>query len=128
MSRNVRRERPALPPEALELVAARFKVLAEPLRLRILQALETGEMSVTEIAKAVKSTQPNVSKHLRLLQDAGLIVRRQEGNLIYCSIGDEKVFELCEVVCSSLRQRFASQAGALGLNGTQAPVKRRGEK
>jgi DNA-binding transcriptional ArsR family regulator len=128
MSRKMGHERPALPPAALELVAARFKVLAEPLRLRILQALEAGEMSVTEIAKAVESTQPNVSKHLRLLQDAGLIVRRQEGNLIYCSIGDERVFELCEVVCSSLRQRFASQAGALGLNGTQAPAKRRGVK
>src|SRR5215510_10911200 len=110
MSRKRGRERPAMPPEALELVAARFKVLAEPLRLRILQVLEAGEMSVTEITEAVKSTQPNVSKHLRLLQDAGLIVRRQEGNLIYCSIGDDQIFELCEVVCSSLRRRFAAQA------------------
>ena len=103
-----------LSPEALALVAARFKVLAEPLRLRIIHELRTGELSVSEITEAVESTQPNVSKHLKMLQDAGLIARRQEGNTVYCSIADETVFELCDVVCSSLRERLAAHAGAFG--------------
>lgn len=98
-----------MPAEALNLVAERFKILSEPLRLRILQSLESGQMSVTEITNAVESTQPNVSKHLKLLQDAGLVTRRQEGNTVYYSIADDSIFELCDVVCSSLKAKFASQ-------------------
>jgi DNA-binding transcriptional ArsR family regulator len=99
-------------PEALGMVASRFRVLGEPMRLRILQAMEKGERSVTELAEEVGSTQPNVSKHLKLLQEAGLVQRRQEGNVVYCSIADELVFELCDAVCSSLRRRLEAQAGA----------------
>jgi ArsR family transcriptional regulator len=100
-------------PEALELVAARFKVMAEPLRLRILQELEVGEMSVGDITEAVESTQPNVSKHLKMLQEAGLLGRRQEGNTVYYSIADASVFEICDVVCSSIRERLTARAGIL---------------
>jgi ArsR family transcriptional regulator len=102
-----------LSPEALALVAERFKVMSEPLRLRILQELEEGEMSVMEITERVESSQPNVSKHLKVLQDAGLIARRQEGNTVYCSIADETVFELCDVVCSSLREHLTARAEVL---------------
>jgi DNA-binding transcriptional ArsR family regulator len=108
-----RGKRWTLSPEAMEMVAARFRVLGEPLRLRILQALEAGERSVTELTEAVGSTQPNVSKHLKILQEAGLVARRQEGNTVYCSIADRSVFELCETVCSSMRRRLESQAGVL---------------
>lgn len=97
-------------PEALELVARRFKVLAEPVRLQILQYLENGESSVTAITQAVKSTQPNVSKHLKLLQDEGLVARRQEGNTVYYRIADESVFELCNLVCGSLKQKFIERS------------------
>jgi DNA-binding transcriptional ArsR family regulator len=102
-------------PEALDLVAARFKVLSEPLRLRILQALEDGEMNVNEITEEVESSQPNVSKHLKVLQDAGLVGRRQEGTTVYCFVADESVLELCDVVCSSVRDRLQAQAEALAL-------------
>lgn len=105
-----------LTPEALELVAARFKVLAEPIRLSILQFLQDGEMSVSSITEAVSSTQPNISKHLKMLQDAGIVSRRQVGNNVYYSIADETIFELCDVVCSSLRKRLETQSGALSLN------------
>ena len=100
-----------LTPAALNLVAARFKVLSDPMRLRILNALEAGEMSVMEITSAVEASQPNISKHLKTLQDAGLVARRQEGNLAYYSIADETVFQLCEVVCDSLTQHLTAQAG-----------------
>lgn len=96
--------------EAVALVAARFKVLAEPLRLQILQFLQNGESSVTGVTKAVDSTQPNVSKHLKMLQDEGLVAKRQVGNTVYYKIADDSIFELCDVVCGSLEQKFTERS------------------
>jgi len=107
--------KPNMSMEALELVADRFKALSEPIRLRILQELHEGEMSVTEITQIVDSSQPNISKHLKLLQDAGLLARRQDGNTVYYSISDKVVFDICEIVCNSLREKFSAKADALGL-------------
>jgi len=101
-------------PEALEMVAARFRAMGEPLRLRILQELEQGERNVSMLVERVGSTQPNVSKHLKVLLDAGLLRRRQQGNIAVYSIADAMVFELCEIVCSKLRDRLEAQVGALG--------------
>lgn len=102
-------------PEALDLVASRFRVMAEPVRLRILQALEkNGEMSIGKLTEALDLSQPNVSKHVKILIDAGLVSRRQEGNTVFCTICDDSVFELCDVVCSSLRQRLGAQSAVLG--------------
>lgn len=101
--------------EVLDLVAMRFKVLAEPLRLRILHSLQDGEKSVTDLTEAVAASQPNVSKHLKILQDAGLLNRRQEGNTVYYSIADESIFTLCEVVCDALAERLKNQAKILAL-------------
>lgn len=98
--------------EALQFVAVRFKVLSEPLRLQILQMLEDGEMSVTAITEAIGATQPNVSKHLKTLQEAGIVARRHVGNTVYYAIADPSIFTLCEVVCSSLRERFTAHASA----------------
>jgi DNA-binding transcriptional ArsR family regulator len=99
--------------EALELVAARFRAMGEPCRLRILHELERGERSVSALAKGIGSTQPNVSKHLKVLQDAGLLNRRQQGNTVFYSIADAMVFELCDMICSRLRNRLEAQVGAL---------------
>lgn len=95
--------------EAVSLIAARFKVLSEPLRLQILQYLQNGEASVSGVTRAVNSTQPNISKHLKILQDEGLVVKRQDGNTVYYRIADESVFELCDVVCGSLRDRYSER-------------------
>lgn len=100
--------------EAVSLVAARFKVLSEPLRLQILQYLENGESSVTNVTKAVNSTQPNVSKHLKILQDEGFVAKRQEGNTVFYKIADESIFELCAVVCGSLKERFSERSAVFG--------------
>ena len=113
-------------PEAMKMVAARFKVLAEPLRLKILHELENGEMSVSEVADAVGATQPNVSKHLKMLQDAGLLLRQQEGNTVYYSVSDKTIFELCNSVCSSLRERLSAQANAF-VDGRGVKQRARGE-
>jgi len=95
---------------AVELVATRFRILGEPLRIRLLQALYDGEKSVSELVAEVRSTQPNVSKHLRILQDAGIVGRRQEGNLVYCFIADDSVFALCDAVSSSIGDRLSRDA------------------
>lgn len=118
-------KRQTLSLEALQLVAARFKVLSDPMRLRILQLLEDGETSVSALAEAVESTQPNVSKHLKILQDAGLLARRQEGNTVYYSISDPTVFKLCDVVCSSLQERFAAHASVFARSAARAATSRR---
>lgn len=85
----------------LPLVAARFRTLGEPIRIRLLQALQAGNRNVNQLVDDVGSSQPNVSRHLRVLQDAGLIVRRQDGNNVYYSIADPTVFDLCDTVCKT---------------------------
>ena len=102
--------------EALELIANRFKILSEPIRLRILQTLQDGERSVTELTEAVETSQPNVSKHLKILQDAGVVKRNQQGNTVYYSIADESIFTFCETVCSSLEMRLRNQAEIFAVN------------
>lgn len=104
----------ALSPEALELVGATFRVLGEPVRLRLLQMLQQGESSVTSLAAELGTTQPNVSRHLKTLQDAGLVTRKQVKNSVFYRVSDETVFELCDVVCNRLKDRLLAQAGSLG--------------
>ena len=94
---------------ALAMIAERFKVLAEPMRLRILHALWDDEVTVGEIIEAVGGLQANVSKHLGVLQQAGLVSRRKDGLRVFYRIADPTVFDLCEVVCESLHDRLAAQ-------------------
>jgi DNA-binding transcriptional ArsR family regulator len=89
----------------LGLIAKRFRMLGEPFRLRILQQLQSGEKTVNELVDALDGNQPNVSRHLQLLHDAGLVARRREGNSIFYAIGDPMVFKLCDLVCRSEAQR-----------------------
>ena len=96
--------------EALKLIAERFKVLSEPIRLQILHTLQQGEMSVNELTEAVQTSQPNVSKHLKILQANGVLKREQSGNVVYYRIADESIFTLCETVCGSLEEKLKSQA------------------
>ena len=99
--------------EALELIAARFRVLAEPMRLKILNALGEDEMSVTGLVEATAAGQANVSKHLAILADARLVVRRKEGLSVYYRVADRTVFDLCDAVCSSVGERLAAQHDAV---------------
>ena len=96
--------------EALGLIAGRFKILSEPIRLQILHVLLEGEKNVNELTQAVKTSQPNVSKHLKILLGAGMLTRQQHGNTVYYAIADESIFTLCETVCSSLEMQLKSQA------------------
>ena len=108
-------KRHALSPQALDLVAARFRVLGEPMRLRLLMALEAGERNVSELVDATGATQANVSRHLQTLTEAGILGRRKDGLNVYYRIVDPGIFDLCEGVCGSLRKRLDSQARAFGV-------------
>lgn len=99
-----------LSPDALALIAGRFKLLSEPIRLQILHALRQGPMSVNELTAAVRTSQPNVSKHLKMLQAAGVLLREQEGNTAFYAIADESIFNLCETVCDSLEEKLKNDA------------------
>jgi DNA-binding transcriptional ArsR family regulator len=95
-----------LPDALVELIADRFQALAEPTRVKLLDRLRDGEATVLELTALVGTTQQNVSKHLNLLQRAGIVTRRKQGNFVYYRIADESVYGLCEAVCGSLHGRF----------------------
>jgi DNA-binding transcriptional ArsR family regulator len=97
-----------LPDDLIELIARRFRVLADPTRIKLLDLLRQGEASVQELSESIDSTQQNVSKHLCVLLQAGIVGRRKVGNYAYYSIADEGVFGLCEDVCGSLAEQLES--------------------
>ena len=99
--------------EALEIVARRFALLAEPMRLRLIHALFEGEMNVNALVEATGGTQANISRHLQTLTQGHVLSRRKEGLQVFYAIADPTIFKLCELVCGSLEKQLARQAGAL---------------
>jgi DNA-binding transcriptional ArsR family regulator len=95
-----------LPDDLVELIARRFRVIGEPMRIRLLDRLRTGEATVSELTEGVGSTQQNVSRHLSVLAEAGILGRRKDGNNVHYRIVDEGVLGLCEQVCGSLRHQL----------------------
>ena len=92
-----------LPAPLAELIAERFRVIGEPMRIRILDSLREGDATVGELAGRLGTSQQNVSKHLALLAQAGMVSRQKQGTAVRCAIADDTVFELCERVCGDLR-------------------------
>jgi ArsR family transcriptional regulator len=86
----------------LEKVAARFHLLGEPMRLKILQALRTRPLAVGEIVAATGATQSNISKHLSLLASAGVITRHKDGQFVYYGMSNPLTMNLCELVHKEL--------------------------
>ena len=107
-----------LPEPLVELIAQRFRVLGEPMRIKLLDQLRTGDASVTELQEALGASQQNVSKHLGVLLNAGMVSRAKHGTSVRYSIADEDVFALCELVCGGVR-RQVSELDAV-LQGVEA--------
>jgi len=103
-----------LPDDALELVARRFAVLAEPMRLRLVQALFAGEKNVNALVAETGGTQANISRHLQTLTQAHVLSRRKEGLQVFYAIADPSIYRLCELVCGSLEKQFTRQAQSFG--------------
>jgi DNA-binding transcriptional ArsR family regulator len=96
-----------LPLPLVELIAQRFRVLGEPMRIRLLDRLREGEATVGELQAALDASQQNVSKHLNVLRQAGMVSRTKRGTSASYAIADPGVFELCEQVCGGLRRQVA---------------------
>lgn len=86
----------------VELIAHRFRAMGEPLRIKLLDRMRAGEASVGELTAALDANQQNVSRHLAILHDAGIVRRRKLGTKALYSIADPTVFVLCETVCGAL--------------------------
>lgn len=99
----------ALSDAALQQVASYFQALAEPTRLQILNLLRHQPCKVGDLAELCACSAANVSRHLSLLQQRGLVTRESRGTSAYYRIADPAVYELCELVCG----RIADQAECL---------------
>jgi ArsR family transcriptional regulator len=89
----------------LEKVAGQFRLLAEPMRLKILQALCVRPLTVGEIVAATGATQSNISRHLALLKSAGIITRHKDGLFVYYGMSNPLTMKLCELVHKELLQQ-----------------------
>jgi DNA-binding transcriptional ArsR family regulator len=105
-------------PELFTRLAERFTALGDANRLRMLQHLKAGPSRVADLAAAVGLSQPSVSKHLSTLRKAGLVSCERVGNEARYAVRDAMLFQLCELVCTSVRDQFAADADALGLTTT----------
>lgn len=101
-----------LEPETLEAVADRFKVLAEPARLAILNALRETPLSVTTLIDETGLNQANLSKHLQLLYLHGFVERQRHGLHVYYRLADTSVFALCDIMCRQLKRHVAVRGHA----------------
>jgi len=103
-----------LPDDLAEVISDQFRLLGEPMRLRILERLRAGERSVGDLAADLGASQQNVSKHLQTLYAAGAVERRKEGNSVFYAIGDPELMAMCDQVCASVERRFSRMAELLG--------------
>ncbi len=100
----------SVPLEIVQQVSEYFSVLGEPMRLRILNLLRDGEKCVQDLVEATATSQANVSKHLKVMLQAGILTRRSEGTSAYYKVEDDLIFELCNLVCDRLATRIEQQA------------------
>lgn len=99
--------------DVLEMVAARFRVLADPSRLRLLRILMGGECSVQDLVDESALTQTNVSRHLGLMRRDGVVERTRDGNRALYRIADPTIEKVCSVVCDGLTRRRSDDLAAL---------------
>ena len=102
-----------LTPELIRLIAGRFKALAEPARLQILNCLRNGELTVTELVDETGLGQANVSRHLQSLYSSGFVARRKEGLFVYYFFADDAVLNLCDIMCGRIEQELNAQRKAV---------------
>ena len=92
--------------DAYSMLGERFKALSEPVRLRLIYALLARERTVSELVEETGGSQANVSKHLGVLLEAGLVGRRKQGLNSCYGIADPTVFEVCDLMCGSIQERL----------------------
>lgn len=98
-----------LPQELLELMAGKFRLLGDATRLAILRAVEEEEKTVGQVVSETSLGQANVSKHLKLLADAGMLSRRKQGVQVFYRLTDPVVLKICRLVCDTILRKFQIQ-------------------
>lgn len=105
----------------LDSVSRYFRLLSEPMRLKIIRSICESEKSVSEIVEETGANQANVSRHLSLLFNAGVLSRRKEANFVLYSVSDQTLTEICRTVCNRMALQFSSETenrqGAINLAG-----------
>ncbi len=112
--------------EALLQVAGYFQALSEPTRLQILNLLREHERNVGELAHLCGFSSANISRHLALLTQHGLVTRESRGNSAYYAIADESVYQLCDLVCGSIARQIERTAPKRAAFAVPVPAPRRG--
>jgi ArsR family transcriptional regulator len=94
--------------EQIELAARAMKAISHPLRLKILCVLGDQEVSVQGIVEAVGTSQSNISQHLAILREKGILRSRKDANRVFYSVSDQRTLKLIvmmrEVFCDGLAQ------------------------
>ncbi len=85
--------------DVFESVARYFALLSEPTRLRIMHSICQQEKSVNAIVDEIGASQTNVSRHLGLMYQAGVLGRRKDGNQVLYRVTDAAFTEICRTVC-----------------------------
>lgn len=99
--------------ELIPKVADRLKAMADETRLRLLLRLRKGEANVTELSKQLRVAQASISKHLSTLRHVGLIQVRREGVQAIYSVRDDRVFDMCEIMCDGVVRHLKAEHAAL---------------
>ena len=84
--------------EAFRLHAELCKVLTDPKRLMILQALRSAERSVGDLAEMVGISLPNASQHLSVMRHSGLVATRRDGTTVFYSLAEPRIAQACDIV------------------------------
>lgn len=102
-----------IPKDLAEMIAQRLRVIGDPNRIRILDLLRDGELSVAQLTTQLGTSQQNASKHLGVLLGAGIVARRKEGTSSFYRVADESVYALCEQVCGGLQTQLDELAAVM---------------
>jgi ArsR family transcriptional regulator len=102
-----------MPKTVYDFKAAVFKALAEPNRLRILEALRSGETCNCELGPKLKLEQSNLSRHLLALSEAGLVAARKDGVRMMYRVVDPRVFKVLDLAGEMIKKQFAERAALL---------------
>jgi len=98
----------------LGLIAQRFRAMGEPMRLRLLMLLQNGECTVSELVAQLHTSQANISKHLQVLTGSGLLHRHKRGLNVFYTVADPRIFDMCDMVCGSLKEHHDARSKLLG--------------
>lgn len=99
--------------QVLSHIAEYFKILSETSRLQILCSLKDGGKNVSEILEITQLGQANVSKHLKVLTQAGMVERQPKGVSVFYQISDPTIFELCDLVCDRLVEKLQADSAQI---------------